>query len=235
MIGKLSSMGRPGSGLRSANPRIRPVACRHILEFTAVRSTAPTSPTRTQSLAGVAMELHRTSDPAEARRLLAEHGACVLEGLRPESTATAECSAAIWGDELVSAPPVAEVSMAAEVALERTGVPTWAPGISRVPTNPSYVGVYDGTAGRSPPRAFDELLEPHSDGFAYGDAYPDAIVLLCSQSCEYGGETFLVDGYRVLESLDLDVVEQLATRPVNQGEAEVSALPTTPLVGCQID
>jgi len=177
------------------------------------------------------MGLQRTSDPAEARRLLAEHGACVLVGLRPESTATAACSAAIWGDELVSTPPVAEVSMAsAEVAVERTGVPTWAPGVSRAPTNPSYAGKYDGTVGRSPPRAFDELLEPHSDGFAYGDAYPDAIVLLCSQDCEHGGETFLVDGYRVLETLDPNVVEQLATRPIDQGEAEVSALPTTPCI-----
>ncbi len=176
------------------------------------------------------MELQRTSDPAEARKLLTEHGACVLEGLRPDSAATAECSAAIWGDELVSAPPVAEVSIAAEVSTVSTGVPTWAPGVSRAPTNPDYVGVYDGSPGRSPPRAFDELLEPHSDGYAYGDAYPDAIVLLCAQDCKSGGETFLVDGYKVLETLEPGVADQLATRPVNQGEAEVSSFSTTALL-----
>ena len=120
--------------------------------------------------------------------------------------------------------------MAAEVSTVSTGVPTWAPGVSRAPTNPDYSGVYDGSPGRSPARAFDELLEPHSDGYAYGDAYPDAIVLLCSQDCESGGETFLVDGYRVLETLDPAVAEQLATRPINQGEAEVSALSTTILL-----
>ena len=49
-------------------------------------------------------------------------------------------------------------------------------------------------------------------------------MLLCSQNCESGGETFLVDGYHVLKTLDASVVEQLATRPVNQGEADVSAL-----------
>jgi alpha-ketoglutarate-dependent taurine dioxygenase len=170
------------------------------------------------------MELLRTDDPAVARQQLAERGACVLCGLRPEAESTVEASLAIWGrDDLLSAPPVAEVSMAVnQPPHEPTGVPTWYSGVSREPPHPTER--YDGSPGKTPPRAHSELLEPHSDGYAYGDAYPDAIVLLCAQDCEEGGETFIVDGYGVLETLESSpehswVVDALASREVCQGEA----------------
>eukprot|EP01045_Picozoa_sp_COSAG04_P023610 COSAG04_NODE_2830_length_3521_cov_1.507306_4_plen_584_part_01 len=170
------------------------------------------------------MELLRTADPAEARRLVAEHGACILAGLRPAGDAAFAASQAIWGNDLRSAPPVAEVSMAVnQPPRQSTGVPMWHPGVSRRPTNATER--YDGTPGQVPPRAYDELLEPHSDGYAYGDAYPDKIVLLCAQDCQAGGETFLVDGFGVLDALERGSAQQrwaaeaLATRPINQGEA----------------
>ena len=113
---------------------------------------------------------------------------------------------------------------------ESTGIPTWYPGASRQPK--LAVNRYDGKLGKTPPRAYNELLEPHSDGYAYGDAYPDHIVLLCAQDCETGGETFLVDGLQVLAALEQSpehswVPEALATRPINQGEARRRAAMST--------
>lgn len=46
-----------------------------------------------------------------------------------------------------------------------------------------------------------QTLPPHTDGFGYGDLYPDYILLDCVNSSPAGGESFLVDGYAVLEAL----------------------------------
>ncbi len=44
-------------------------------------------------------------------------------------------------------------------------------------------------------------LPVHTDGFAYGDLYPDCLLLVCVQTSDLGGESFLVDGYAVLDQL----------------------------------
>lgn len=41
----------------------------------------------------------------------------------------------------------------------------------------------------------------HTDGFAYGDRYPDFIFLLCLRPALAGGESFVVDTYRLLDAL----------------------------------
>ena len=41
----------------------------------------------------------------------------------------------------------------------------------------------------------------HTDGFAYGDLYPDYMLLSCMQESSVGGESILVDGYKVLHAL----------------------------------
>lgn len=64
-------------------------------------------------------------------------------------------------------------------------------------------------------------LLPHTDGFAYGDLYPDYILLSCVKDSAIGGESFLVDGYGVLEQLrsrDPMFVERMASIDVNQTE-----------------
>ncbi len=65
----------------------------------------------------------------------------------------------------------------------------------------------------------------HTDGFAYGDRYPDYIFLLCVRAAESGGESFAVDTYAMLEALqrsasaeDRAFVEFLHTVPVEQTE-----------------
>ncbi|MEM7098543.1 MAG: TauD/TfdA family dioxygenase [Pseudomonadota bacterium] len=46
-----------------------------------------------------------------------------------------------------------------------------------------------------------DALMVHTDGFAYGDLYPDTLVLVCVNASTEGGESFLVDGYEILTSL----------------------------------
>jgi alpha-ketoglutarate-dependent taurine dioxygenase len=65
----------------------------------------------------------------------------------------------------------------------------------------------------------------HTDGFAYGDAYPDYIFLLCIRPAESGGESLAVDTYRLLDALrdsadpaDRDFYAFLTTTPVEQTE-----------------
>ena len=66
-------------------------------------------------------------------------------------------------------------------------------------------------------------LRPHTDGFAYGDRYPDFISLNCVRSSPNGGESFLVDGYALLDQLHNDtetrwLAEALSSTPVDQTE-----------------
>ncbi|MEM9659532.1 MAG: TauD/TfdA family dioxygenase, partial [Planctomycetota bacterium] len=66
-------------------------------------------------------------------------------------------------------------------------------------------------------------LPLHTDGFSYGDLYPDYILLRCVRSSPLGGESFLVDGYRVLDTLVDDpergwVAEALQRTAVDQTE-----------------
>jgi gamma-butyrobetaine dioxygenase len=65
----------------------------------------------------------------------------------------------------------------------------------------------------------------HTDGYAYGDAYPDFIFLLCRRPAESGGESFIVDTYDLLDTLgDSDVPADrelhafLTSEPVEQTE-----------------
>lgn len=47
-------------------------------------------------------------------------------------------------------------------------------------------------------------LLPHTDGYIYGDYYPDYILLLVENQSEQGGESFVVDGEKVLDRLRND-------------------------------
>jgi gamma-butyrobetaine dioxygenase len=67
----------------------------------------------------------------------------------------------------------------------------------------------------------------HTDGFAYGDAYPDYIFLLCVRAATSGGESFVVDTYALLDALrdsadpaDRDFHAFLTNEPVEQTEPD---------------
>ncbi len=77
-----------------------------------------------------------------------------------------------------------------------------------------------------------EPLKPHTDGFAYGDLYPDYILLACVNDSAQGGESFLVDGYSVLDNLaavDPELVSDLETVAVDQTEEDMQVA-TSPIV-----
>lgn len=148
----------------------------------------------------------RTSDPAEAMRLVAEEGAAILTGM---GTAAEDAESAAWtlfAGRARAVPPAAEV---------RAG------------------GVIDRpVAGRVGP---EERLGVHTDGFGYGDLYPDFLMLLCAQDSDVGGESFLVDGYAVLDALAATeqgrtLVERMESVPVDQTEDGMHRS-VSPLVG----
>ena len=60
----------------------------------------------------------------------------------------------------------------------------------------------------------------HTDGFAYGDLYPDFMLLSCVQESEIGGESMLVDGYKVLEALAADAELAWAASALREREID---------------
>jgi alpha-ketoglutarate-dependent taurine dioxygenase len=60
-------------------------------------------------------------------------------------------------------------------------------------------------------------LLPHSDGYVWGDHYPDLVILLCEQQSQ-GGESYLIDGERVVARLDEATVDLLQTVNVDHTE-----------------
>ncbi len=72
----------------------------------------------------------------------------------------------------------------------------------RVLTIPEAARVFEGgEQDRKIQLDHHKPLRPHTDGFAYGDLYPDFIMLTCVHASEIGGESFLVDGYALLDEL----------------------------------
>ena len=63
----------------------------------------------------------------------------------------------------------------------------------------------------------------HTDGFAYGDLYPDYMLLSCVKESNVGGESILVDGYEILAALAQDnesawAAKALRERQIDQTE-----------------
>jgi alpha-ketoglutarate-dependent taurine dioxygenase len=147
----------------------------------------------------------RTSDPAEARRRVQADGAAILTGVGRDAEAAVAVAHAIFAQHVLAIPPAAEV---------RAG------------------GVMDQVVRRVSP---EEALGVHTDGFGYGDLYPDYFLLLCGQDSTVGGESFFVDGYRLLDALAADeagaaLVERMGRVPIDQTE-EGMHRSVSPLVG----
>ena len=66
--------------------------------------------------------------------------------------------------------------------------------------------------------AAQDRLELHTDGFAYGDKAPDVMALVCVQDGATGGESFLADGYALLEHMDVALRRFLLDVPIDQTE-----------------
>jgi gamma-butyrobetaine dioxygenase len=145
----------------------------------------------------VGAEPRRSADPEEAGRILDQDGVVILTGLGPEEEDAHQAAVAVFGDRLIHLPPGAEVQEAG------------------------------GPLVRRPKGLTNEIRsECHTDGYAYGDKYPDFVLLLCSKHSEEGGESFLVDGYALLDQMAADpefdwLPEALLSVPINQTEADM--------------
>jgi hypothetical protein len=147
----------------------------------------------------------RTSDPVEAAHLVRTEGAAILTGVAGTGESAMAVARAVFAEHVRAVPEAAEV---------RAG------------------GVMDLAVRRVSP---EEALGVHTDGFSYGDDYPDYFLLLCAKDSAVGGESFFVDGYRLLDALaatpeGAGVVDRMATVPVDQTE-EGMHRSVSPLVG----
>lgn len=73
-----------------------------------------------------------------------------------------------------------------------------------------------------------ERLPSHTDGFGYGDKTPDYICLHCILQSAEGGDSFLIDGYSLLDQLVQDpeqklFMEWMRTLPIDQTKTDREA------------
>ena len=146
----------------------------------------------------------RTADPAEARRLYERDGCVVLMGLGTDASVTTAVARRVFGHLVREAPPAAEVRIGGDKDRKPADIDQTTP------------------------------IPPHTDGFSYGDCYPDVLVLLCANASPVGGESFLVDGNTVIERLTAngegEFVERLRTVLIDQTEPDMHRA-RSPVIG----
>jgi alpha-ketoglutarate-dependent taurine dioxygenase len=142
----------------------------------------------------------RTSDPRAARDLLSRDGAAIL----------------IWsGSDAADAEAGAVAVLGERLRRYRRSVDV---GTNPAPGQPTF---FD-RSRRMVNADATTLLGLHVDGYmTYGAAYPDAIFLLCVRQSPTGGDSVIVDGYRLLDSLaaapgQQDLFAFIETVPVEQ-------------------
>lgn len=147
----------------------------------------------------------RSPDPDAVRAAVVADGVAVLTGWGIDAESAVDAGRALFGDEIVEIPSAAEV---------RSG------------------GVNDRVA-----KPINETmpLPPHTDGFVYGDRYPDHFLLACACSSPEGGESIAVDGYAVLDAMQAQpggeaLVERMATAVIDQTEPGMQGS-LTPIIG----
>eukprot|EP01045_Picozoa_sp_COSAG04_P006796 COSAG04_NODE_341_length_16294_cov_8.682618_11_plen_237_part_00 len=168
-----------------------------------------------------------TSDVAECRRLALRDGAAVLTergmalaGLGSTSAGCTLLPAAVWGERLRA------YALPTELSIQRLP-PSAGAAAGRQVTFESYQGrpkpdldkmiadVLEGTGGEAKMLAMSSVDQAggidyaHTDGWAAAapgtNPRPDFFFLVCEEWDPTGGESFLVDGQGVFESLPPDV------------------------------
>lgn len=138
----------------------------------------------------------RTADPDEARRLLERDGVAVLIGAGDTRADAARATALVLGDRLRAHREPVDI------------------GTNPIPAQVTFFDPKTRIVNSNP----DEDQSAHTDGYmSYGAAYPDVITLLCSRQAEAGGESGVLDGYRILEEVDdPEFTAFLGTVPIEQ-------------------
>ena len=156
-------------------------------------STSDHAITVTNELAQCGLHPTVATSPQHARSLVEAQGAAIVPGIGPSEQDARNLAYDLLGSKVLAVPPAARVFDGGEMDNRAPGLDHTAP------------------------------LPPHTDGFGYGDQYPDYILLTCVHSSAAGGESFLVDGYRLLELMDQDtqtswIPPALASVDVDQTE-----------------
>ena len=130
----------------------------------------------------------------EALQLLQRDGAVIVSGIGAGPEDARDLAAALFGDAIRAIPPAAKVLEGGEKDRRLTGVD------------------------------HQIRLAAHTDGYAYGDRYPDYFLLTCVRASADGGDSFLVDGYALLQALRADphldwVPEALKNIAIDQTES----------------
>jgi len=89
---------------------------------------------------------------------------------------------------------------------------------------PEPARVYEGGEGDRKPFGPQEPLPLHTDGFAYGDLACDHFLLSCVIDGATGGESVLVDGYRMVDALaetDPELHHFVTEVPIDQTEPDM--------------
>jgi alpha-ketoglutarate-dependent taurine dioxygenase len=143
----------------------------------------------------------RVADPREAYALVRTAGAAILTGCGTSSSDAPLVASRVLGE---LAPVIPDPAPIKEGGGNKDRTYDTMPGVD-AHTVPFQTG--------------------HTDGFAYGDAYPDYIFLLAVRPAERGGESIAVDTYALLDALatssepdDRDFLTFLTSEPIEQTE-----------------
>ena len=119
-----------------------------------------------KQLAACGVELTVVRNIAEVHPLLKRDGAAVIEGPECGEEATRALARQIFAEQTLAIPDAARVFEGGEFDHARV-------------------------------QASNNKATPaHTDGFAYGDRYPDYMLLSCVQESAKGGESVLIDGHK---------------------------------------
>lgn len=91
---------------------------------------------------------------------------------------------------------------------------------------PEAASVREGGEKDPKPYGTHDPLPLHTDGFAYGDLAPDHFALACVRPGDAGGESVLVDSYKLLDAVDESLRAFLTTTLVDHSEPGMAAAPT---------
>jgi len=124
-----------------------------------------------KQLAACGVKPQVVSDIADLQPLLERDGAAVIDGPECGAEATRALARQIFAEKTLAIPDAARVFEGGEFDHAR-----------------DQASVHTATPA-------------HTDGFAYGDLYPDYMLLSCVHHCSKGGESVLIDGYRIEQYL----------------------------------
>lgn len=154
----------------------------------------------------------RTDEPEDALGLLENDGAAILRWDELSGDGASAAARAVLGQRLRA--------LRAPVAIATNPVPGQPVFFDRATHT-----VNSDSHSRGP---------LHVDGYmVYGQAYPDYVFLLCARQADAGGDSFIVDGQRLLAQLGDDLEQRELTRFLWETPVEQSS-PTGISVRCPI-